>query len=91
VSLTNSLSFISETKIINPIKFLSLVSSKHDSDTVRMQEMASNFLKKLWGGGSPQTPLESLRRFATLNGDTTDRGPKLLVKLANTTDSLHLG
>ena len=56
-----------------------------------MQEMASNFLKKLWGGGSPQTPLESLRRFATLNGDTTDRGPKLLVKLANTTDSLHLG
>ena len=43
------------------------------------------------GGGSPQTPLESMRRFATLNGDTTDRGPKLLVKLANTTDSLHLG
>jgi hypothetical protein len=88
VSLTNSLSFISETKIINPIKFLSLVSSKHDSDTVRMQEMASNFLKKLWGGGKPPDPP---RKFATLNGDTTDRGSKLLVKLANTTDSLHLG
>jgi hypothetical protein len=56
VSLTNSLSFISETKIINPIKFLSLVSSKHDSDTVRMQEMASNFLKKLWGGEAPRPP-----------------------------------
>ena len=38
--------------------------------------------KKFW------PPLESLRRFATLNGDTTDRGPKLLIKLANTTDSL---
>ena len=67
------------------MKFLSLVSSKHDSDTVRMQEMASNLKKNIL------TSLESSRRFAMLNSDTTDRGPKLLIKLANTTDSLHLG
>ena len=66
------------------MKFLSLVSSKHDSDTVRMQEMASKFLRH-----SQTPPLEC--PFAMLNGDTTDRGPKLLVKLAITTDSLHLG
>ena len=47
-----------------------------------MQEMASIFFFNF---------LESLRRFAMLNGDNTDRGPKLLIKLANTTDSLHLG
>ena len=64
------------------MKFLSLVSSKHDSDTVRMQEMASIFFFNF---------LESLCRFAMLNGDTTERGLKLLIKLANTTDSLHLG
>jgi hypothetical protein len=52
-----------------------------------MQEIASNFKKK----SAPQTPLESSHRFATLNGDTTDRGPRLLIKLANTTGSLHLG
>ena len=54
-------------------------------DTVRMQEMASNLKKIIL------TSLESSRRFAMLNSDTTDRGPKLLIKLANTTDSLHLG
>jgi hypothetical protein len=68
------------------MKFLSLVSSKHDSDTVRMQEMASKFLRY-----SQTPPLEGLCPFATLHGDTTDRGPKLLIKLANTTDSLHWG
>ena len=68
------------------MKFLSLVSSKHDSDTVRMQEMASKFLRH-----SQTPPLENLCPFAMLNGDTTDRGPKLLIKLANTTDSLHWG
>jgi hypothetical protein len=54
-------------------------------DTVRMQEMASNLKKNIL------TSLESLCRFAMLNSDITDRGPKLLIKLANTTDSLHLG
>jgi hypothetical protein len=50
-----------------------------------MQEMASNLKKNIL------TSLESLHCFAMLNSDTTDRGPKLLIKLANTTDSLHLG
>jgi hypothetical protein len=43
VSLTNFPVIYFRNKGINPIKFLSLVSSKHDSDTVRMQEMASIF------------------------------------------------
>ena len=54
-------------------------------DTVRMQEMSSNLKKNIL------TSLESSRRFPMLNSDTTDRDPKLLIKLANTTDSLHLG
>lgn len=50
-----------------------------------MQEMASNLKKNI------SDPLESSRHFAMLNGNTTDRGPKLLIKLVNTTDSLHFG
>ena len=67
------------------ISFFSI--SKHDSDTVRMQEMASNFFLILGVGACPQTPLESLRRSTVI----LLTGPKLLIKLANTTDSLHLG
>jgi hypothetical protein len=59
----------------------------HDIMAKKLEIYGFNKKKALALFNSGDPPI----KFATLNGDTTDRGPKLLIKLANTTDSLHLG